>query len=724
MSKTISKNQDNKSKTRKAQTISSQTKSSNTKLPQTKADKVTAPQAKKEKHLHKKFDDEILDSYHWLKKKDDSEVLNYIEKENAYSKEQLKPLQPLQKKLFQDMKSLLPKEEYQEPVPIGEWFYYMKWKKEKPYPCYMRRKKTSDKEELILDVNALAKGKNYFDVSSVKVSPDHNILAYALDDKGREFYNIHFKNLNTGELLPSFIPSATSHFVWANDNQTLFYIQEDKKTLRNFQAYRFDLKTGNKELIWTEEDEQFSIYLNKSLCGTWIFLLSISTQTTEYRYLSANQADGSFKLFSKREKDHEYHVNYGKGVFYILSNKDKAYNFKLMQIAESAFVKEESSYPSHLWKEMIPHREEIFLQEYEVFKNFIALHIRKNCREEIEVYHLKKAQLNLIDFKENTYSVKLGDNKEFETDYLRLIFQTPIQPATTYDYEWETKKIHFKSQKEYSGDFSSQNYQTEFLFAKAKDGTPIPISLVYKKSTVINSSTPLLLYGYGSYGFSLDPVFDPSLISILNQGFVYAQAHIRGGSEGGRKWYEKGRLLDKKNTFTDFISCAEFLIEKSYSSPTHLYIMGESAGGLLMGAVLNEKPELFRGVVARVPFVDCLATMLDKTIPLSTGEYEEWGNPNDKTYYDYIKSYSPYNNIKRTDYPYLLVESGYHDSRVQYWEPVKWVAKLREYNQSDHLIALTMNMKSGHFGSTGRLEFLKLRALCYSFFLGIEKNLI
>ena len=683
------------------------------------------PQTRKKRHTHKKFNDEIFDPYHWLKNKDDPEVLNCIEEENNYSKTHLKVLKPLQEKLFQDMKNRLPKEEHQEPVPNGEWLYYRKWKKEQAYSTHVRRRKGSDKEELLLDENALAKGKDYFDISSVDISPNHQLLAYALDEKGREFYNIHFKDLHSGEWLAHFIPEVTAHFVWANDNQNIFYIEQDKKTLRNSQAYKFDIKTGKKTLIYTEEDEKFSVYFNKSLCGSFIFLLSVSTQTTEYRYLPADKPDESFKLFTKREKDHEYHLNYGENVFYILSNKDQAYNFKLFEIKkESTNHSMKESYPSHLWKEKIPHRAEVFLQDYEVFKNHIALHVRKKGREEIEVYDLKQSKLNCIEFKDNIYSVKIGANKEFKSPFLRLIFQTPIQPATVYDYKWETKELHFKSQKKYAGNFSSKDYKTEFLFAKAKDGTSIPISLVYKKSLSLNSSTPLLLYGYGSYGLSLDSVFDSSLISFLNEGFVYAKAHVRGGSEKGRRWYENGRLLDKKNTFHDFISCAEFLIEKSYSSPKHLYIMGESAGGLLMGAVLNEKPELFRGAVARVPFVDCLTTMLDETIPLSTGEYEEWGNPNEKTYYDYIKSYAPYNNITKKPYPYLLVESGYHDSRVQYWEPVKWVAKLREHNQSDQLIALTMNMKSGHFGSTGRLEFLKLRALCYSFLIGIEKKLI
>ena len=696
----------------------------NTKDKNTNKLQVTLPQAKKEPYFHKKFKNEISDPYHWLKKRDAKDVLNYIEQENAYSKEQLKALKPLQQELFENMKELLPEQEHQEPVPIGEWFYYKKWKKEQAYPYYIRRKKNSQKEELLLDVNALSKGKDYFAVTSVRISPNHKILAYALDDQGREFYNIYFKDLNTGNLLPHFIPKTTNNFVWANDNQSLFYIQQDEKTLRNSKAYLFNLKTGKKELLYTEEDEQFSIYFNKSLCDTFIFLFSISTQTTEYRYLSADQVNEGFKVFLKRQKDHEYHINYGEGFFYILTNKDQAYNFKLMKVPKDDFSGKESSYPDHLWKELIPHREDVFLEDYEVFKNFIALYLRKNCKEEIAVYHLKKQELEFIDFKENCYSVKLIDNNEFDTKYLRMIFQTPIQAPIIYDYEWETKKRHFKSQKKYSKVFSTKNYKTEFLFAKAEDGTAIPISIVYKKSTPINSSTPLLLYGYGSYGISLDSVFTSSLIPFLDQGFIFATAHVRGGSEGGRKWYEKGRLLNKKNSFTDFISCAEFLIKQNYSSPQHLYIMGGSAGGLLIGAVLNAKPKLFRGAIARVPFVDCLATMLDKSIPLSTGEYEEWGNPNKKVYYDYIKSYSPYNNIKKAHYPYLLIESGYHDPRVQYWEPVKWIAKLRDYNQSNNLLALTMNMKSGHFGSTGRLEYLKLRALLYSFFIGIEKKLI
>ena len=682
------------------------------------------PQAKKQKHLHKKFNDTITDYYHWLKKKDTPEVLNYISQENQYSKEKLKILEPLQKELFEDMKSRLPKTEYQEPVPIGDWFYYKIWEKDKPYPVYVRRKKSSNQKQILLDLNDFSDNTDYLDISSVQASPNHKILAYAMDNQGRELYTIHFKDLDTGKILPSSISEVTNCFVWANNNENLFYIQQDKKTLRNFQAYRFDLKTGCNTLLYEEQDEKFSIYLNKTLCQTWITLAVISTQTTEYHYLPANKASENFKLFSKREQDHEYHIHYGGGVFYILTNKDAAANFKLMQASEKLQIKSDSHYPHSLWTDLIPYRKEVFIQEYEVFKNFIAVNIRKNGREEIELYDIKTSQLKTLDFNEDIYSIKLGDNKEFQTNNLRLNFQTPVQPLTVYDYNLPTQKLHFKSCKKYSGDFSTQDYTTKSLLAESPDGTPIPISLVYKKDLSINSSTALLLYGYGSYGYSLDPNFHFDLFSLLNKGFIFAMAHVRGGSEGGRVWYDKGRLLNKKNSFQDFISCAEFLIKESYTSKKHLYIMGESAGGLLMGAVLNERPELFRGAIARVPFVDCLATMLDKNIPLSTSEYEEWGNPNEKNYYNYIKSYSPYNNIKRTKYPYLLIESGYHDPRVQYWEPVKWLAKLREYNQSNHLMALVMNMKSGHFGSTGRIEFLKLKALCYSFLIGIEKEMI
>ena len=678
------------------------------------------PETKKVAFVHEKFGDKIVDPYHWLSQRDAPEVLSHIRKENEYSKEQLKPLAELQKEMFQDIKSRLPKAEDQEPVSIDDYWYYNTWEKDKAYPIHKRKHKKEGKEEILLDENQIK--ATYISVSNVCVSPNHKILSYTLDTQGREFYTIYFKDLKTGQLLNYTIPKVSSSFIWANDSQTLFYVKQDKETLRDFQVYRFSLKTGKSELLYEEKDTQFSVYLSKSLCQTWITLLIYSRESTEYHYLPANQPDKNFKLFCKRENKHEYHLCYGEGIFYLLSNKDSAFNFKLMKIAENKKTEETSNYPSHLWEECIPHREEVFIEDYEVFKKFVVLQVRKKAQLNIEIYPIKNWIMETLDFKEELYRVQMIDNEEYDSPFLRLRFESLNIAPIVYDYQWDNKKLHFKSQKKYAIDF--KNYQSKREYAKAQDGTQIPISIVYRKDTQISSKSPLLLYAYGSYGSSMDPYFNPAVLALLNQGFIYAIAHVRGGSEQGRKWHENGKMLNKKNTFTDFISCAELLIEKSYSSAKHLYIMGESAGGLLIGAVLNQRPELFRGAVARVPFVDCLTTMLNENIPLSTLEYEEWGNPNQKIYYDYIKSYSPYNNIKKTKYPYLLIETGYQDPRVQYWEPIKWLAKLREHNTTEHLMALIMNMKSGHFGSTGRLEYFKLKALCYSFFVGIETGKI
>ena len=691
---------------------------------------VIPPKAPKRKFFHKKFGDRIFDPYYWLKNRDAPEVLSYLEEENQYAGKKLKPLESLKTKLFEEMKNRLPEKENQEPVPIGDYFYYRVWERQKPYPIHKRKKKSDTKEEIVLDENSLKTKSHYLDVRNPCVSPNHDILAYALDDQGREFYNIYFKDLKTGCLLDHFISSATSDFVWANDNQTLFYVRQNKQTLRAFQVYRFNVYTGQTKLMFEEKDVKFSVSLNKTLCKTWITILTYSSQTTEYHYLPAHQPDKNFTLFCPREKKHEYHLNYGDGFFHILSNKDQAFNFKLMiapdkekQVFSSKKENTEGTHPHSLWRELIPHREEIFIENYEVFKDFIALEIRCEGRQEIEIFDKQRAYLSRVNFPEKIYSVRFGDNEEYKNPCLRLKFQSLTLPEIVYDYEVVRKTLHFKSQAQIKGSFCSQNYISEAKYALA-DGSKIPLSLVYKRNIKPNSSTPLLLYAYGSYGFSTDLIFHPSILSLLDRGFIYAIAHIRGGSEKGKKWYEGGKLLNKKNTFSDFICCAEYLIDQSYTSRSHLYIMGGSAGGLLMGSALNDRPDLFRAAVVSVPFVDCLTTMLDESIPLSTGEYEEWGNPNDKTYYDYIKSYSPYNNVKKTQYPHILVQTGYHDPRVQYWEPAKWTAKLRDNKTDDNLILLLTNMKSGHFGSSGRLEGLKLYSLYYAFLIGIEQSLI
>ena len=689
------------------------------------------PKAKKRDFLHEKFGIKRPDPYYWLRDRDTSEVFDYLKKENQYAEQKLKPLEKLKNKLFEEMKSRLPDKENQEPVPFGDYFYYRVWEKEKQYPLYKRKKKSNGRGEVILDVNSLQAEGSYLDVRNVSVSPNHKILAYALDDQGREFYNVYFKDLKTGKQLDQCISSATSDFIWANDNKTVFYTCQDKETLRAFQVYRFNVETGKKELVFEETDLKFSVYLGKTLCQSWITLLVNSNQTTEYHYLSADQPEKDFTLFCKRQAGHEYHLSYGNSFFYILSNKDQAFNFKLMKAPvqkgkEFSKGREntEGSYPHSLWEELIPHRSDVFIENYEVFKNFIALQTRFEGRQKIEILDFQKQDLRVVDFPEKIYSVQMGDNEEYNSSFLRLEFQSPNQPEIVYDYEWTKKKLHFKSQEQVKGHFDSTNYILQEEYALAGDGSKIPISLVYKKDIQPGPSTPLLLYAYGSYGYSVDPVFSSIGLSLLERGFVYAVAHIRGGSEKGRKWYEEGKLLNKKNTFSDFICCADHLIDKSYTSSSHLYIMGGSAGGLLMGAVLNKRPELFRAAVASVPFVDCLTTMLDESVPLSTGEYEEWGNPNEKKYYDYIQSYSPYDNVKKTKYPHILIQTGYHDPRVQYWEPAKWTAKLRDHKTDDHLLLLLTNMESGHFGSTGRLELFKLYSLYFSFFIGIEQSLI
>lgn len=686
------------------------------------------PKAKKQDFFHEKFGNKTWDPYYWLRNRDAPEVLSYLKEENTYAETKLKPLESLKAKLFEEMKERLPEKENQEPVPYGDYFYYITREKEKPYPIHKRKKKSKGREEIILDINSIKTKSNYLDVKNPSVSSNHEILAYALDDKGREIYNIYFKDLKTGKLLNHFISSATSDFVWANDNKTVFHTCQNKDTLRAFQVYRFNIEIGEKELVFEEKDVKFAVYLNKTLCKSWITILTNSTQTTEYHYLPAHQPEKDFSLFCKRQTKHEYHLNYGDGCFYILSNKDQDFNFKLMKTPAKKILDEhknpEGDYPQSSWKELIPHRPEVFIENYEVFKDFIALEVRFEGRQKIEIFDKTKSSLHRVDFPEKIYSIRFGDNREYESSLLRLEFQSPTQPKIVYDYETSQKKLHFKSQAPVKGGFDSKKYTSQAEYALAKDGPQIPISLVYKKDLKLSSSTPLLLYAYGSYGFSMDPQFSSIGLSLLDRGFVYAVAHIRGGGEKGRKWYEEGKLLNKKNTFSDFICCAEHLIDKSYTSSPHLYIMGGSAGGLLMGAVLNQRPDLFCAAVASVPFVDCLTTMLDESIPLSTEEYEEWGNPNDKQYYDYIKSYSPYDNVKKTKYPHILIQTGYRDPRVQYWEPAKWTAKLRDNKTDDHLLLLLINFESGHFGSTGRLEFLKLYSLYYAFLIGIEKSLI
>ena len=676
---------------------------------------ITPPQAQKRSFFHQKFQDRRSDPYYWLREKDSPEVLEYLKAENTYTQKFFDQLKPLQQKLFQEMKSHIPGNYDTCPVKKGPYFYYYSWVQDKEHSIYKRAKELSkaDKEEVLLDINQLAAGRSYCDVNSLWVSPRHDILAYALDEEGREFYTIYFKDLRTGQELPHSISGVTYDFVWANDNQTVFYVRQDPETLRSFQVFRFNVFTGANDLIFTETDDRFMVSVNKSLSEKYIFIISSSKDTLEWQFLLADQPSEKFTLFCKRKEKHEYYLDCGKDCFYILTNWGGAFNFKLMKAGVS-------DHAPALWQEIIPHREESFITDFQVFEKFIALEIRQKALRDVIVWDREEKTTHKVVFSDSVYCTWTQGNLEYQTDSVRICFNSPVHSRTLYDYHVKEKRLIFRWQMPVSGGFSSENYVCERTFASARDGVQIPITLVHKKNLHINSSTPLLLCGYGSYGASWDPYFDSSLFPLLNRGFIFAVAHIRGGSEMGKKWYYNGRLLKKKNTFTDFIDCAEYL-KKSHTSSEHLYIMGGSAGGLLMGAVLNERPDLFYGAVATVPFVDVLTTMLDDKIPLSTMEYEEWGNPHEKEYYDYIKSYSPYDNVKKTDYPHLFIRTGYYDSRVQYWEPAKWSARLRELKVNQTLLLFLTDMESGHFGPMGRFQRLNKKAQEQAFFIYLEQ---
>ena len=692
---------------------------------------ITPPKAKKISYTHKKFGDKRPDPYFWLRKKDSSEVLKYLNQENKYAEKVLKPIDKLKSKVFNEMKSRIPQNDDSVPYKYGPYKYYSSWKKGKDYAIFKRIKIKTKKEEVILDINNLAKKHKYCDVDGLGVSPDHNILAYSLDSKGREFYDICFKDLKTKKLLKHSIPQVTSDFCWAKDNEHVFYVYQDRKDLRPNKIYKFNIYTGKKTLVYEEKDTKFSVFVNKPLCGELIFIVSVSKNTSEYRFLPADKPHQKPVLFSKRKANHEYHLDYGDKTFYISTNKDKAYNFKIMKTNLLDFHtgnhtgNQKEFYPAKKWKPVLPHKKDTFIENYEVFKKYVVLQVRIKGNQQILILNRGTQKTHKIKFKEEIYSVRVSSsNFTYDTDSIRINYDSLTQPTSVYDYDIKTKKLKLKKQQKILGSFKSKNYIAKREFAKSRDGTKIPISIVYKKNLKVTKNTPLLLYGYGSYGMSMDPDFSSTVFSLLDRGFVYAIAHIRGGSEMGKLWYENGKFLKKKNTFYDFIDSAKHLIKKSYTSRKHLYIMGGSAGGLLMGAVLNEESKLFNGAVALVPFVDALTTILDDSLPLTTAEYEEWGNPNNKTYYKYMKSYSPYDNVKKTEYPHLFVGTGYHDPRVQYWEPAKWVAKLRDYKTDKNLLVLSTNMGTGHFGDTGRFGSLKRIAESYAFIIGLETDLL
>ena len=659
-----------------------------------------------------------FDDYYWLRNRDDAEVIAYLEAENRYLDHCLAHAKAFQTELFEEIKGRIKQTDVSVPYQEGTHRYYWRYEDGREYRIHCRQKVGHADEQIILDVNALAEGHDFCDVELLDVSPEENILAYAIDTVGRRQYALCFLDLISGETLPDVIPDVTANAVWANDNRTLFYTRQHPSTLRAYQVFRHRLgrDVGADELVYQEDDETFGCGVGRSRSKRFILAGSYHTLTTEYHYLDAERPEGEFTVFLPREREHEYHVDHFRDRFYIRTNKE-ARNFRLVETDDSRPGVEH-------WREVIPHRNDVLLETYELFNRYLVVQERMDGLVRLRVRPWEGEGEHEVQFPEPAYDAYIdAHNRVVDTPILRFGYSSLSTPESTYDYDMRTGRRTLLKQEEVVGGFDPAEYHTERLYATADDGTRIPISLVSRVGTPKDGSSPLLLYGYGSYGISMDADFHSPRLSLLDRGFVFAIAHVRGGEELGRQWYDDGKLLKKKNTFTDFIACGEALVDRRYTAPDRLFAMGGSAGGLLMGAVLNMRPDLFHGVVAHVPFVDVVTTMLDDTIPLTTGEYDEWGNPGDADYYAYIKSYSPYDNVSGQAYPHLLVMTGLHDSQVQYWEPAKWVAKLRTHNTNDSLVLLKTNMDAGHGGASGRYQRYRETALQYAFLIDLAKGL-
>ena len=679
---------------------------------------IIAPQAKVIPKSLKKHKQVRTDNYFWLNDRENPEVIDYLNQENAYYKSMTEHTKEFQEFLFEEMKSRIKEDDSSVPYFYNGYYYITRFETGQDYPIYSRKKGSlSADEEILFNCNEMAKGHSYFKLGGMSVSPDNNYVSFGTDIVGRRIYTIQIKNLETGQVLEDKIENVTGGSVWANDNKTLFYTKQDEVTLRSDKVFKHKLNTDSKNdvLVYDETDDTFNVSISKEKSRKYIVIGSGSTLTTEYRILNSDDPDGEFKVFQPRVRGLEYSISHYEDHFYILTNKDKATNFKLMKTPESATLKK-------YWVDVISHREDVLLEDIEIFRNYLVVEERYNGLTQIRIMPWNDEPDYYLPFGSETYSAYTTTNIDFDTDILRYGYHSLATPSSVIDFNMKTKtKEVLKEQQVLGGKFDKENYIEERVWATARDGVKIPISMIYRKGLKKNGKNPLLLYAYGSYGATMDAYFSSTRLSLLDRGFVYAIAHIRGGEDLGRQWYEDGKLLKKKNTFTDFIDCSKFVIDEEYTSAEHLYAEGGSAGGLLMGVIVNEAPELYNGVIAQVPFVDVVTTMLDDSIPLTTGEYDEWGNPNNKKYYEYMLSYSPYDNVKAQNYPNMYVSTGLHDSQVQYWEPAKWVAKLRNLKTSDTVLFLDTNMDAGHGGASGRFEALKDLAKEFSFLLDLEK---
>jgi oligopeptidase B len=675
--------------------------------------------------------DHRTDNYFWMRLSDDqktaatpddqtSKVLNYLNLENEYAKAVMKHTDTLQKVLYSEMVGRIKKDDESVPYFENGYYYYNKYSQGKEYPVYYRRKSLMDApEEILLDVNRLAEGQEYCAVGQINVSRNNRLLAYSVDTVSRRLYTIYFLDLATGALLPDKVDSVAGQIEWAADDKTVFYTGKDYETLRADKILKHKLgnDTSTDDTVYFESDETFSVYLSETKSRNYIVIQSRQTLSTEARLIEAAKPDSPPVVFEPRSVNHEYQVDHLGGEFFIRTNSGGASNFKLMKTPEGKTAREN-------WTDVIPHRNDVLFEGFELFNNYLVASERIKGLNNLRIINLKDKSEHYLDFGEETYTAGININPNSNTDILRYSYTSLTTPSSIIDYNMKTTEKKIMKEQAVLGGFDKANYESKRLWAKAQDGTMVPISIVYRKGFVQDGTAPLLIYGYGSYGYSTNPGFNSSVISLLDRGFAYAMPHIRGGSDMGRYWYEDGKLLKKKNTFTDFNDCAQFLVNEKYTSYDRLFAMGGSAGGLLMGAILNMRPDLYKGVIAAVPFVDVVTTMLDETIPLTTFEWDEWGDPRKKEYYDYMLSYSPYDQVEAMDYPNILVTTGFWDSQVQYWEPAKWVAKLRDMKTDDNILIMDCNMDVGHGGASGRFERYRVTALEYAFILdlaGIKK---
>jgi oligopeptidase B len=653
-----------------------------------------------------------IDNYFWLNERENPEVIDYLKAENEYTKAVMKKTEKFQEALYDEIVGRIKQTDETVPYLDNGYYYYVRFEEGKEYPIYCRKKETLEtEEEILLNVNEMAEGHAFYNLAGYTVSPDNNKIAFGVDTVSRRKYTIYFKNLLSGETIEESIPVTTGRAFWANDNKTVFYTTKDEETLRPDKIWKHRLGTSSEsdEMVYHEKDETFNTFVYRTKSNEYLIIGSGSTMSDEYRFLDANTPDGEFQIIQHRERSLEYDVDHYQDKFYIRTNLD-ARNFRLMETPVTATGKEN-------WKEIIPHRGDVFLNGIEIFKDYLVISERKDGITSLRIKKWDDDTAYYLDFGEEVYVASISINRQFNSKWLRYSYTSLTTPNSTYDFNMDTKEKKLLKQQEVVGDFDPSDYETKRLYAPAEDGVKVPVSLVYRKGIRLDGNNPVLLYAYGSYGHTIEPYFSSDRLSLIDRGFIFAIAHVRGGQVYGRQWYEDGKLLKKMNTFTDFNACAEYLIEQNYTRPEFLFASGGSAGGLLIGAIVNLRPDLYKGVIAAVPFVDVITTMLDEDIPLTTGEYDEWGDPNKKEYYDYMLSYSPYDNVKAQGYSNLLVTTGLHDSQVQYWEPAKWVAKLRDMKTDDNILVLHTNMEAGHGGASGRFERYKETALEYAFLL-------